>query len=54
MPDRFLGPRRFVDGTHPPVYEDVHGRFVLDDDGERSDGVCLVPEVAEVESSRQR
>ena len=41
---RIIGYREFVDGTRRPIYLDAHGQYVLTDDGERVDGVYLVPE----------
>jgi hypothetical protein len=43
MTPRAIGRRLFTDGLTRPVYEDERGQFVLED-GERIDGVWLVPE----------
>jgi hypothetical protein len=43
-PDRIIGQRLFTDGTERRVFEDDQGRqYVLDDDGQRVDGVWLPP-----------
>jgi hypothetical protein len=43
-PDRIVGRRLFTDGVQRPVYEDANGdRFVSDDDGQRIEGVWLLP-----------
>jgi hypothetical protein len=41
MSNPTIGHRLFVDGTRRPIYEDGHGQYVLDDDGERVCGVYL-------------
>jgi hypothetical protein len=38
-----IGQRLFTDGVTRPVYEDDRGQFI-EEDGERVDGVWLVPE----------
>jgi hypothetical protein len=43
MSERVIGYRLFTDGLTRPVYEDERGQFVVED-GERIDGVWLVPE----------
>jgi hypothetical protein len=40
---RLIGRRLFTDGVVRPVYQDDPGRFIVED-GERIDGVWLVPE----------
>jgi hypothetical protein len=43
-PDRIIGRRLFTDGAERPVYEDGDGRqYVVDDDGRRVEGVCVLP-----------
>jgi len=43
MNPRPIGHRAFTDGVTRPVYEDERGQFKMVD-GERVDGVWLVPE----------
>jgi hypothetical protein len=44
MRDRIvIGHRLFVDGAVRPTYQDDRGQYVLDD-GERIDGLFIVPE----------
>jgi hypothetical protein len=43
MNARPIGHRLFTDGVTRPVYEDERGQFI-EEDGERIDGVWLVPE----------
>jgi hypothetical protein len=43
MSARTIGHRLFTDGVARPVYEDERGQFIVED-GERIDGVWLVPE----------
>ena len=43
MSERVSGYRLFTDGLTRPVYEDERGQFIVED-GERIDGVWLVPE----------
>jgi hypothetical protein len=34
---------QFVDGKVRPVFEDAHGQYVIDDDGEHIYGVWYIP-----------
>ena len=43
MTPQVIGRRLFTDGLTRPVYEDERGQFIVED-GERIDGVWLVPE----------
>jgi hypothetical protein len=43
MTPKVIGHRLFTDGATRPVYEDERGQFI-EEDGERVDGVWLVPE----------
>jgi hypothetical protein len=43
MTARTIGHRLYTDGVNRPVYEDGRGQYIVDD-GERVDGVWLVPE----------
>jgi hypothetical protein len=43
MSERVIGYRLSTDGLTRPVYEDERGQFIVED-GERIDGVWLVPE----------
>jgi hypothetical protein len=43
MTARAIGHRLFTDGVTRPVYQDERGQYVVED-GERIDGVRLVPE----------
>ena len=43
MTPMVIGHRLFTDGLTRPVYEDERGQFI-EEDGERVDGVWLVPE----------
>jgi hypothetical protein len=43
MTPKVVGHQLFADGVPRPVYEDERGQFI-EDDGERVDGVWLVPE----------
>jgi hypothetical protein len=43
MSERVIGHRLFTDGLTWPVYDDERGQFIVED-GERIDGVWLVPE----------
>jgi hypothetical protein len=43
MNARPIGQRLFTDGVPPPIYEDERGQFI-EEEGERIDGVWLVPE----------
>lgn len=44
MTGRLIGFSEFEDGTRRPIYEDAHGQYVLDDDGQQVYGVYLVQE----------
>jgi hypothetical protein len=43
MTPKVIGHRLFMDGVARPVHEDERGQFI-EEDGERVDGVWLVPE----------
>ena len=43
MTARTIGRRLFTDGVPRPVYEAERGQFI-EEDGERIDGIWLVPE----------
>jgi hypothetical protein len=50
MRDRIvIGHRLFVDGAVRAVYQDDRGQYVLDD-GERIDGLFIVPEEDEADT----
>lgn len=40
---RFLGCTAFVDGQTRPVYENTHGQYVHDNDGELIYGLWFIP-----------
>jgi hypothetical protein len=44
MTDPIIGYRYFVDGPRRPIYEDAHGQYVLNDDGERVYGLYFLLE----------
>jgi hypothetical protein len=44
MKAKQISQREFVDGSTRTVFEDAQGQYVLDDDGQRVYGVCLLPD----------
>jgi hypothetical protein len=42
--DQVIGSRLYVDGNCRPIYEDALGQYVMDDDGQRVDGLYLNPD----------
>jgi hypothetical protein len=43
MSDPVVGYRFFIDGSKRPIYEDRHGQYVVNDDGDQLYGVYMIP-----------